>query len=940
MVAIGAAAAGVVLAVALVPVDVLHLGSPMAHEGNAVFHLAAVKALAADGTQAMLAAPVGADLGAFRLPAEPINLALLVVIARLTGDVMVAMNLFVLLLFALGAAAAALVARRLGLPPLVAVAAGVLYAFLPLQLDLVRDHPLLGVLWGVPIAVSLAADALSGSLDGRAASLVRAAALGVLVAASGWLVGVVAAVAVALAALLGAIGRGWRPLAAGLAVAAVIVVASGGFLALARSDAPTDVRATEVTDPGRVTVADLVLPRQGHRIGAAAAVRDAYDAREPNGDSTAALGVIGVIGLGILLAAVLLDLRGRRGVLGTRLDWRFGIWAVGLIVIFGSGGVLRAMGSVVPAMDRWTPVAAFIGFAALVAVGGFLARAMAWASARRGLGRLAIAGLVVGVVLIGVLDQTSAPDSAPGSDISTTDARDEALIRELEGEFEAGAAMFQLPVVADPAAPTAALAPYEQLKPFVHGRQLAWSASLGPPAAWQQQVVAGPARLMPVALTSLGFDAIVIDRAGYADGGAGIEATLRSVLDEPPMRISDDRVAVFDLRPTRERLEAAHGPDVLDEVGRSLLESGSYDSAPFDARLELVADGFVQPVGIVEVPDGSGRLAVVERAGTIRIVEADGTVRREPLLDLGGTVETGVIEQGLLGLAFHPDFVRNGRLFIDYTAHDDDVVVAELHVTGEPSDLVADSETAIELFRVAKPSGYHNGGQLLFGPDGYLYASFGDGVIDFPTVGPVGTGQDRSTMRGSIVRVDVDRGDPYAIPADNPLTGDGGRPETWVYGLRNPWRFSFDSVSGDLFIGDVGQLSVEEVDVQRAGSGGGENYGWRAMMGSACFEGACDPADFVTPLYEYAHGDGRCAITGGYVYRGDRSDDVYGEYVFGDLCSGQVWSLDQDIPGAVAVERLDTDMMITTFAQRADGELLAADFTDGAIYSLVFAPSR
>lgn len=366
--------------------------------------------------------------------------------------------------------------------------------------------------------------------------------------------------------------------------------------------------------------------------------------------------------------------------------------------------------------------------------------------------------------------------------------------------------------------------------------------------------------------------------------------------------------------------------------------ANAFDPQTFDVALEKVADGFSRPVFMADPGDGSGRLFVVEQGGLVRILR-DGGIEPEPFLDMAPFIADGNMEQGLLGLAFDPDFARNGRLYVGYTAATSatgggvgDDTIARLTVSKNDPDK-ADPASLEILIAVEDPYGNHNGGEVMFGPDGYLYGGFGDGGA---AGDPEGNGQNPRTLLGSIVRIDVSGETGYTIPADNPFAdGNKGRPEIWVYGLRNPWRFSFDRGTGDLWIGDVGQDWIEEIDYLPAGSPGGANLGWRTMEGSSCYEeDECDPTASVLPIAEYTHEEG-CSITGGYVSRGAALPDIAGVYVFADFCFGTVWGLGQSADGEwVRSDPVQTGLNITSFAEDAEGNLYLTA-TDGSLYRLV-----
>jgi len=345
-----------------------------------------------------------------------------------------------------------------------------------------------------------------------------------------------------------------------------------------------------------------------------------------------------------------------------------------------------------------------------------------------------------------------------------------------------------------------------------------------------------------------------------------------------------------------------------------------------------VASGFDTPVYITSAGDGSGRLFVVEQSGTIRIIQS-GSVLPQPFLDIRSLVLAGG-ERGLLSVAFHPHYVENGRFFVYYTARDASVTLAEYRVSPDDPNR-ADPGSGTVLFSYPHADfPNHNGGLLLFGPDGYLYMGTGDGG---GAGDPNGNAQNLGSVKGKLLRFDVDHGAPYAIPPDNPFVGrSDARPEVWDYGLRNPWRFSFDALTGDLWIGDVGQDAWEEIDLQPAGTPGGQNFGWNVMEGMHCYPpgSACTPVGTL-PVAEYGHDLG-CAIIGGYVYRGSQSPALYGVYLFADNCSGRIWALYQDQSGAwQRAELLHTSMQISSFGEDESDELYLLDEAAGVVYHIV-----
>src|SRR5690606_2690924 len=299
-----------------------------------------------------------------------------------------------------------------------------------------------------------------------------------------------------------------------------------------------------------------------------------------------------------------------------------------------------------------------------------------------------------------------------------------------------------------------------------------------------------------------------------------------------------------------------------------------------EPKLIEVAGGFSSPVSIAHA--GDDRLFIVEKGGTISILQ-DGAKVEEPFLDIRGDVSTGG-EQGLLGLAFPEDFGQTGLFYVYYTDTNGDSVLSRFASDGQ----VADRASEQVLLTQSQPFGNHNGGQLAFGPDGYLYLGLGDGGSGGD---PQGNGQALRTLLGKLLRVDVS-GEELAVPPDHPVVAtEGARPEIWAYGLRNPWRFSFDRETGDLYIADVGQNAFEEVNFQPATSTGGENYGWKIMEADACFEprSGCDQSGLVLPIIAYPHGgEWGSSISGGYLYRGAEAPALQGSYVFGDYVSGRI----------------------------------------------------
>ncbi len=357
-------------------------------------------------------------------------------------------------------------------------------------------------------------------------------------------------------------------------------------------------------------------------------------------------------------------------------------------------------------------------------------------------------------------------------------------------------------------------------------------------------------------------------------------------------------------------------------------------SGPDALALEEVAAGFVNATAVTNAGDGSGRLFVVQREGQIRIVEPGGAVAASPFLDIGGVVLAGN-ERGLLGLAFHPDYADNGRLFVAYTARPDGAnTIAEYHVSGAPD--AADPASGRVLISVPDPAANHNGGSLAFGPDGYLYISMGDGGGQGDQFG---NGQNVNSLLAKLLRIDVDgpvaSGKAYGIPSTNPFVAGGGLPEIWAYGLRNPWRMSFDREWGDLFIGDVGGGSWEEVNRQPADAAGGLNYGWPIMEGRHCLGATCVIDGLVQPIAEYSHDTGGCSVIGGYVYRGSAQPELAGVYVFGDWCTGTIYTLQVDEGTITPKAVLESGLAPSAFGEDDSGEVYLVDFARGGLYRVV-----
>ncbi len=434
----------------------------------------------------------------------------------------------------------------------------------------------------------------------------------------------------------------------------------------------------------------------------------------------------------------------------------------------------------------------------------------------------------------------------------------------------------------------------------------------------------------------------------------GMAMTLTVTAAEAPAEAPAEAAAASAEAPAEAAETAAEAP--AEESGAAAHEQAAPGQAAMPGgalpgvaaiALEPVAEGLADPINVAAPADGSGRLFVVERPGRIRIIQ-DGALLDEPFFDLTSEIKSDYLEQGLLGLAFHPDYASNGRFFVYYTDWytNGDVFLVEYHVSGDPN--VADMESARVLLTQDKPFVNHNGGKLAFGPDGYLYVALGDGGL---AGDPYRNAQNLSSLLGKILRIDVNNEDmatpngrPYAIPADNPFSGrvlaseaaeiaaqTGGylpaaRPEIWAYGLRNPWQFSFDPVRGQMYIADVGQNEWEEINVQPMDSGG-RNYGWPMMEGAHCYPPGSECGGVgELPVAEYAHrtpeGDEvGCTVVGIGVYRGQQSPSLDGIYFAGDYCSGKVWGLAGEGEMWTFAELLDSEMQISGAGSDEAGEL-------------------
>jgi len=336
---------------------------------------------------------------------------------------------------------------------------------------------------------------------------------------------------------------------------------------------------------------------------------------------------------------------------------------------------------------------------------------------------------------------------------------------------------------------------------------------------------------------------------------------------------------------------------------------------PAGFKWEEVVSGLNRPVGVVSASDGSGRLFILEQAGRILIYDGQQLLDT-PFLDIRGRVGSSGSEQGLLGLAFPPDYPDSGAFYIDYTDLNGNTVVSRFQVSSDPNQASGGSENPV--LSISQPYQNHNGGHILFGPDGYLWIAAGDGGS---AGDPQGNAQRTDNLLGKLLRVDVSR-QPYTIPADNPFGN-----EIWAYGLRNPWRFSFDPASGDLFIADVGQKKWEEVNYLAAGAAGGSNFGWNFREGNHPYQGTPPQGlTLLSPIWEYDHSLG-CSISGGAVYRGSLAE-WQGIYLYGDFCTGLVWGLLRTPDGNWSNQQLfSTDRKIAAIDQGQDGEVYLVDLS-------------
>ena len=360
-----------------------------------------------------------------------------------------------------------------------------------------------------------------------------------------------------------------------------------------------------------------------------------------------------------------------------------------------------------------------------------------------------------------------------------------------------------------------------------------------------------------------------------------------------------------------------------------VLESVESFPSPEGFEWRLVGEGVHRPTDLADPNDGTGRLLVLSQVGRILVLE-NGKFLTEPFLDLTAHVGATANERGLLGIALDPEFAENGIFYLNYTNQDGNTTISRFRRADV--GYRADPTSEQILMVIEQPYPNHNGGDLEFGPDGLLYIGMGDGGSGGD---PQRNAQNVNTLLGKMLRIDVRGKDTYTIPSDNPFSVGGGRQEIWAVGLRNPWRYTFDRLTGDLYLADVGQNRWEEINFVPASSPPGLNFGWHFREGTHTFEGNPPPdIEWLDPVYEYGRADG-CSVTGGYVYRGSLLPEFYGIYLFGDYCTGSVWGMFRAANSQWQVERLfQLQVNISSFGEDAAGELYLLDHRNGGLYRL------
>jgi glucose/arabinose dehydrogenase len=372
-------------------------------------------------------------------------------------------------------------------------------------------------------------------------------------------------------------------------------------------------------------------------------------------------------------------------------------------------------------------------------------------------------------------------------------------------------------------------------------------------------------------------------------------------------------------------------------IAPARVTAGVVVAAPV-VKLVPVASGFNAPTQVVAPGDGSGRLFVVQQGGRIRIIDG-GVVQSPAFIALDDKIATGG-ERGLLGLAFHPAFASNGRFYVYFTRKKDGAVAINEYRVSDSDPNLADMSTKRRIITIGQPYSNHNGGRMAFGPDGYLYIGTGDGG---GAGDPGNRARSKKSLLGKMLRIDVDgvtSNHAYRTPASNPYKGRPGRNEIWSRGLRNPWGWSFDRVSGDLWIGDVGQSRIEEIDRalvngKKTSRGRGVDFGWPVMEGTKCYRPAtgCNTSGKREPVTQYRHTKG-CSVTGGYAYRGSDVPALAGRYLFGDWCSGTIWTISRTAPKPAGKSvLLSTSLHITSFGEDESGELYVLD-GGGSLYRI------
>jgi len=431
-------------------------------------------------------------------------------------------------------------------------------------------------------------------------------------------------------------------------------------------------------------------------------------------------------------------------------------------------------------------------------------------------------------------------------------------------------------------------------------------------------------RITPLILSLV----VTILLGGILTGCSNFSSDGPVVVSDPPTPVLD--TATPEAAPTQEpptptNEEPAQATATMQPSPEPISQVSTFPDAGFYSWSVFASD-LDRPLFLTHAGDQSGRIFVIEKAGRILIFQ-DGVQLEEPFLDIVQQVSSRDSERGLLGLAFHPEYAENGLFFINYTDLNGDTVIARYRVSDDKNQ--ADPNSQQVLLNIGQPYGNHNGGMIAFGPDGYLYIGMGDGGAGGD---PQGYAQNPNTLLGKMLRIDVDSGTPYSIPAGN---APNGRPEIWALGLRNPWRFSFDRSTGDLLVADVGQNQWEEINILPANLPGGLNLGWDYYEATHAFEGTPpEGADFIFPVIEYQHSGRNCSVTGGYTYRGTQLPDWQGVYLYGDYCSGTVWGAIPDADGKwETVQLFRLEAAIASFGEDENGELYLLDLS-GKIFKL------